>query len=130
MRYPGQAYELTIPFSHDLPGAFHAAHQRAYGYALPQRPVEVVNVRLHAVGLVEKPHLEAEPPAAGADAGPARLGFNAAGPALYDRERLPVGSEFNGPALLFQYDSTVYIPPRWSGRVDGYRNCILERTTS
>jgi N-methylhydantoinase A len=130
MRYPGQAYELTIPFSDDLPGAFHAAHQRAYGYALPQRPVEVVNVRLHAVGLVEKPHLEAEPPAAGVDAGPARLGFNAGGLALYDRERLLVGSEFNGPALLFQYDSTVYIPPRWSGRVDGYRNCILERTTS
>ncbi|MEO8395232.1 MAG: hydantoinase/oxoprolinase family protein, partial [Chloroflexota bacterium] len=34
VRYRGQAYELTIPFTEDIAEAFHAAHERAYGHAL------------------------------------------------------------------------------------------------
>jgi N-methylhydantoinase A len=45
---------------------------------------------------------------------------------LYDRERLRPGAMFAGPALVFQMDSTVFVPPEWSARVDGYRNIVLE----
>ena len=47
--------------------------------------------------------------------------------ALYERDQLPVGAVFNGPALTFQFDSTVYIAAGWRATVDGYRNLILER---
>jgi N-methylhydantoinase A len=121
MRYAGQSYELPVPFTGDLAAAFHDAHARTYGHAMPGRPVEVVNLRLQAVGRVEKPALEREPaiPNDGNDA--------ALGKARYDRERLRPGASFAGPALVFQLDSTVYIPAGWSARVDGYRNLILER---
>jgi N-methylhydantoinase A/oxoprolinase/acetone carboxylase beta subunit len=32
-----------------------------------------------------------------------------------------------GPAIVEQFDATTVIPAGWSGRVDGYRNLILER---
>jgi N-methylhydantoinase A len=32
-----------------------------------------------------------------------------------------------GPAVVEQFDATTVIPPGWTGRVDGYRNLILER---
>ena len=32
-----------------------------------------------------------------------------------------------GPAIVEQFDATTVIPAGWTGRVDGYRNLILER---
>jgi N-methylhydantoinase A/oxoprolinase/acetone carboxylase beta subunit len=47
--------------------------------------------------------------------------------ALYDRDSLAPGACVDGPALVFQLDSTVYVAPGWSARVDGWRNLVLER---
>ncbi len=46
---------------------------------------------------------------------------------LYERERLIPGASFDGAALIFQLDSTVYVPEGWSALVDGYRNLVLTR---
>jgi len=122
MRYVGQSFELHVPYGKDVVEAFHAAHEARYGHALRDQPVEIVNVRLQAVGRVEKPVLEAEP----AEARPAVPLQTGNGMALYDRETLLPGMAFAGPALVFQLDSTVYVAPGWSARVDGYRNLVLE----
>lgn len=130
LRYRGQAYELTVPLVDDLAGAFHAAHERAYGHAMRGRGVEVVTLRLEAVGTVEKPVLAPEREG-DTDPTPARIGSKAGSGgqqiALYDRERLTPGMQFAGTALVFQLDSTVYVAPGWTARVDGYRNLLLER---
>ena len=59
-RYQGQAHELLIPYTDEVEEAFHAAHMRAYGHELRDRAVEVVNLRLQAIGAVEKPLLPYE----------------------------------------------------------------------
>jgi N-methylhydantoinase A len=123
MRYVGQSFELNVPFGENVVSAFHAAHEARYGHALRERPVEVVNVRLQAVGAVEKPVIEAEPVQT-RRALPLR---EKNGLSLYDREALLPGMYFAGPALVFQLDSTTYVAPGWSAQVDGYRNLILER---
>jgi N-methylhydantoinase A len=46
---------------------------------------------------------------------------------LYERDRLDIGMTIAGPAIVEQFDATTVIPAGWSGRVDGYRNLILER---
>jgi N-methylhydantoinase A len=46
---------------------------------------------------------------------------------LYERERLAIGAAVDGPAIVEQFDATTVIPAGWTGRVDGYRNLILER---
>jgi N-methylhydantoinase A len=148
MRYQGQAYELTIPFiplpvpefkegekngAQGLVGRFHEAHEKTYGHALPGRNVEVVNLRLQAVGVVEKPMFEEEivgaqglVPLHDAFLGH-KTGLNGEAMALYDRDSLAPGACVDGPALVFQLDSTVYVAPGWSARVDGWRNLVLER---
>ena len=123
MRYAGQSFELTVPYGADMVAAFHAAHERAYGHALRERPVEVVNLRVQAVGRVEKPALQAELPQS-VEATPLETKHDFR---YYDREMLLPGMTFGGPALVFQLDSTVYVAPGWSAVVDGYRNLVLER---
>ncbi len=132
MRYRGQAYELVVPYAPgvDLAAAYHSAHERAYGYALRSRVIEVVNLRLQAIGAVEKPILIQEPEG-GEDASSARIGVKdrpGERLTLYDREALSPGMRFDGGALAFQLDSTVYVAPGWSARVDGWRNLILEHS--
>ncbi len=118
MRYRGQAYELSIAETGHGAGrraAFEAAHEAAYGYTLA-RPVDVVTVRVQAVGVVDKPALEPEAVT------PQQLTGT-----RFEREALRPGARFSGEALVFQLDSTSYIAPGWEAQVDAYHNLILEK---
>ena len=62
-RYEHQNYELTIKIDKgklnesdldDLKKAFGNAHEHAYGYQDKERPVQIVNYRVSAVGLSDK----------------------------------------------------------------------------
>ncbi|MFW5772340.1 MAG: hydantoinase/oxoprolinase family protein, partial [Phototrophicaceae bacterium] len=142
-RYHGQAYELNIPLDSetDILAAFHAAHRQVYGHDMPARAVEVVNLRLRAVGVVPSPALAPEPVNGEDEFAGARYAFSGAALLgektapdgvrldLLAREHLLSGARFDGAALVFQLDSTTYVPPGWSAYVDGYRNLILERMT-
>lgn len=135
MRYQGQAYELSVNLQTDsqqsLVEAFHQLHEQTYGHALRGRTTEVVNLRLQAIGVVEKPEIQLEASVDHASIEAAFLGYKTSATgeqmALYERDRLPIGASFEGPALTFQFDSTVYIASGWRATVDGYRNLILER---
>jgi len=131
MRYVGQAYELTVPF---LPGGqkiiqrFHEAHERTYGHAMPEREVEIVNLRLQAVGVVEKPQFTNE-----SQQRWSTLPLPREAPSedvqVYDRAALKPDSYLYGRALVHQLDSTLYIPKNWYGMTDGYYNIILSQRT-
>jgi len=128
MRYAGQAYELSIPYTPDvgaLLAAFHAAHHAEFGFSLPHHPVETVNIRHRAVIPVPAPELAAQPeqPNDGANA---RIGEQG-GLTHYERAALIAGAAFSGPALILQADSTTYVPEGWHVRADGWGNLILER---
>ena len=127
MRYEGQAYELNVPFADALVRDFHEAHQAAYGHAMHERRVEIVNIRVKAAGITAKPPLGRQPIQAQAARSfaekPSPLGGSIK---LFQREELPAGAAFEGEALVFQMDSTTYVPPGWQARVDGALNLILE----
>ena len=57
VRYVGQSFDLMVPAAIDFVDRFHQEHARRYGYADAARPVEVVNVRVRATGVVPKPAL-------------------------------------------------------------------------
>ena len=149
LRYTGQGYELRTSldglFTERLTAASLAAarerfderHAQIHGHAAKERPVEVVSYRLRVrVDCAEIPAAAgAAPPTAGAPTAPSRAGarsISAASlpsrPTLYERDRLDIGTTIAGPAIVEQFDATTVIPPGWTGRVDGYRNLILERT--
>ena len=128
IRYEGQAYELTIPFSERAIEAFHEAHERTYGHAIRWRAVEIVNLRVNGGGAIEKPDFKE---AASVDHEASPIGDKASPTGgrikLYERTDLSPGARFSGEALVFQMDSTTYVPAGWRARVDGYKNLLLER---
>ncbi len=134
LRYRGQAFELTVPYSRDFVHAFHQAHARRYGYSDPSRPIEVVNVRLRALGLTTKPALRARRPAGTEPPSNAlfkrdRAYFDGNWRAtnFYVRERLRSGNRLRGPAVIAEYSGTTVLPPGWRARVDTHENLLLER---
>ncbi|MDA0246527.1 MAG: hydantoinase/oxoprolinase family protein [Chloroflexi bacterium] len=138
MRYAGQSHELQIELSAvsgqlSASQLFHEAHKGRYGYAQEGAVVEVVTVRLVAEAAVEPPVLPREMEEVGggeaAVVGQKAVWF-AGQPVptmLYAREKLRAGHVLAGPALIFQYDTTIVIPPQWVVRVDGWHNLVVSK---
>ncbi len=132
MRYRGQSFEITIPLSPDLIAVFHAEHERVYGHAEPSAPVEIVNVRVRAVGLVTSPSL---PESGLGDIDPAHALLEhrpmvlSSGQLLevpfYEGVKLQPGCVIPGPAVIVQKDTTVYMPDSIVCSMDKYFNLVV-----
>ncbi len=135
MRYRGQSHELTILAPEDAwpdwVGLFHQAHAHRYGYAQPGAAVELVTLRLTAMGPTQMPglpRLMLQPGQGEAAPVGHKWGYFAGRPVwtpLYQREHLPPGVQMVGPAVIFQYDTTTVIPPDWTVGVDDWSNLLL-----
>ena len=142
LRYHGQSFELpvTVPPGslsdadvERLRDEFHAMHERAYGYAAHDDPVELVNVRLAAVGVTPKPR-RAPLPEGGSSAAPAVKGrrdvwFAEAGgvrpTVVLDRGKLLRGNVIDGPAIIEEPDASTLVHPGWTATVDEHANLVL-----
>ena len=134
MRYRGQEFDIDVPLSLEgmsdeemarLEHEFHQRHARRYGYSNPQRATEVVQLRLRATGLTEKPALQlASPAEAKALPSPDAIretifaGSSVATP-IYHRNRLEPGMAGEGPAILVTGESTNVVSPGWRWQIDG-----------
>ena len=140
MRYVGQAYELEVPIAvpvtparmPEILAAFHAVHERVYGYARTQQPVEFVNFRAVHTFPLPRPTVTPAARATGtlADArlGERRAYFGSFLPTtIYERARLPLGARLTGPAIVEQSDTTTVIPPGVTALVDDAGNLRLRR---
>jgi N-methylhydantoinase A len=133
LRYVGQSFELTVP-AEPVDGVvdrFHAAHERRYGHADPGEPVELVTVRLRARGVVEPPELDPAPADgsvadAAVETRRARFDGEDRETTVYDRERLPAGGTFAGPAVVAGPASTLAVPPGDRVEVDDVGNLVVE----
>lgn len=139
LRYLGQSYEITIPFrstSKDdlkfIPD-FHKAHQKTYSYHHAQRTIEVVNIRIKAVGVTKKMRLKKYPfKESQSEKALMRTQNIYSGGRKYlahvfNRALLTPGDRISGPALVVDYDSTTFLPPSYALKVDGYLNLIIQR---
>ena len=140
LRYVGQGYELQVPLRGgdstigdlgDIAEQFSRMHEDNFGYRMPNDAVEVVNLRLTAIGVTAKPQLREEP-LAGEDAsqalgGTRRMYMEGAyrEVAVYDRTGLRCGNRLDSPAVVEQLDSTTVVFPGCEATVDRYRNLIV-----
>ncbi len=131
LRYRGQSFEVTVPLASDYVENFHAEHHRLYGYRDRQRAVEIVNLRLRAVGVGPRPRLwpplaPGNMPAPITEAVVTLAGKEQACP-VYERDQLPPGGEFSGPALVVEATATHLIRPRWRVRVTAPGHLLVTR---
>ena len=148
MRYVGQNFELSVPLAEtgaggaiavppvaELRAAFFAAHEKNYGYFNPSDPVEIVNYRLVALGLIKpsnRPWREAAAGAVPAPTGRRDVFFvadKAHSTPIYDRNALSPGNRIEGPAVIDQLDATTVLYPGDSLRVDEAFNLLIEVRT-
>jgi len=143
VRYVGQSYELTVPVDaatvERSVERFHENHERLYGYAMRDEPVEVVTLR--ATGRVETPSIRGRTTTeagTGPDDGDGDrqkdrdrnrdVYFEGEGyvPTVVRRRPISVGETVEGPALLEETGSTVLIPPGVVGRVAEDGSLVVE----
>jgi N-methylhydantoinase A len=131
LRYEGQSYELTVPWDAANPGLlFHGEHEQTYGYANPEMPVEVVTLRVRAVGRTTKP---VSVGVARQQRGQPRTRrvFTAGRwrrAAMAERESVGQRSRLAGPAIIVDYGATTLILPGWSCTMRSGGNIVLKKT--
>jgi N-methylhydantoinase A len=136
LRYRGQSSELRIALfgTDDMLGsvtaAFHAEHQRRFGYAMPDRPVEIVTARLTARADRPAPPPEAPPALTQAEPTWRPVWFATTGfvdTPIYQRDALSRIDRLQGPAIIEQMDTTTVVPPGWIVTIDAMANLLLTR---
>jgi N-methylhydantoinase A/oxoprolinase/acetone carboxylase beta subunit len=132
VRYVGQSYEITVPVTHDYRNEFDRRHGRRYGYSNPARPTEVVNVRVTASGITDKPvlarsRLRRTSRAVPDSVRPARFGGRMLKTAFHRWEPLVPGACGRGPAVVTGAEATIVVPPGFTFRVDGFINVVVEK---
>lgn len=140
MRYKGQEHTVKVPFEKREMGEndvnnviekFHELHERWYSFRLPHSPVEIVN--FHVVGIVrlEKPKIGEIrndhyllKDALKEERNVYYDGKRSAIP-VYDRGRLPIDEVINGPAILEDPTSTIFVLENQDYLRDKYGNIII-----
>lgn len=132
MRYKGQAYEITVPFTTGYEAAFNRQHDQFYGYSDPLRATEIVHLRVKSIGRTRKPTLPN--PAANhrelpipSSVRPTRFARKPVPTPIYHRELLTAGMQCQGPALIVSGQSTTIIPPHFDLAIDGVGTLIATR---
>ena len=141
-RYGRQSYELPVPVANGsidaatiagIADAFHERHRQTYGHDNRTEPVQLVSLRVAAIGAIPPLVLRQDPAPAGTQAEKARrtLWFRATGAveaAILDRARMPAGLRVVGPAVIESLESTILVPPGWQARMDADGFVWLGRT--
>jgi len=147
LRYTGVDASLEVSGADpsELESAFVNRHQQHYGFTNVGHPIEVVNLRLRAVGRFpnRSPLDDGATVPMGTTEVPDQLiidrtpiyfdqiddrGLRQAIPAdtpVYRRSTLQPGHRLMGPAFIVEDASTVVVDPGWSAEVDAFGNLVL-----
>jgi N-methylhydantoinase A len=140
MRYEGQEYTLNVPialadmsspaFLEALAQSFHAVYQVRYGHASEDAPVELVAVRLAALGDLGRP--EAHPngrPGSGAGHAIGDRDVVIAGATLrasiVKRADIPPSGVVTGPAIIEEPTATTVVPPGAEATADPFGPLVI-----
>lgn len=139
LRYLGQSYEITIPYKVESTSGssfvadFHQAHRKLYSYHHEQRPVEIVNIRVKAVGAGKKIRLKRlplkgkNPERAFVKKQSIHHNGKTYQAAVFNKSLLVPGNRLSGPALIVDSESTTFLPPSYGLGVDGFLNLIIQK---
>lgn len=138
MRFVGQGYEIEVPapngelnahHGNSIGETFNGIYERFYGAVPAHLTPEVLNWRVRVAG--KSPSLDPRPKAADSkviayETRPAyfpETGLQAT--PVYARAGLTVADSIVGPCIVQQEDTTIVVPPGWSGSKDRNSNLVL-----
>jgi N-methylhydantoinase A len=130
LRYRGQGYEINLPYGPDILERFHAEHKKRYGYASPEREVEIVTLRVR--GRVASPEklpamkMESDGKRLKASTAAVYLAGKSVQTKVIPRNTLASGRRYRGPAIITEYSATTVIPPGLTFQADRIGNLLVE----
>ena len=125
LRYKGQAFELTVPWHlaaydeaarGEVLELFHQQHEQRFSYANRDDIVEMVTLRLVAIGRLSRPSDKAKEPLVRAALPASRRVFAAnrwADVPVWRREAIGATETILGPAIVEEDYTTLYLAPQW-----------------
>jgi N-methylhydantoinase A len=141
LRYAKQGFEVTVDFPaatvstasvQQLMALFHQRHEQLYTYAAADTPVEIVNLRLRAVGRMDKlalPRVATVAEGTVPQPNQSRTVYFASTGTIdtpvFARHTLCAGHVVAGPAIIEQLDTTTVLYPGQQATVDAYGNLHL-----
>ena len=139
LRYVGQTTEINVRVSHDngegtpdvtaFINEFHRQHEAVYTYAVPGEPVELVNIRLRAIGETHTPQRATASTQSQAPRAESLrpVWFNGAmvPTRVIRRESLVPGNQLTGPTIVQELSSATVLPPGAHAQVDLHRNLLI-----
>lgn len=147
LRFVGQVWEITVPLSggelttpdlRELASSFPAIYERNYGEGTAWEGSEVLlaNLTLRSVVPRRSPTLARPPSAPGGSDAALKLQRDvllpgASAPSavrVYEGDRFAGGVKVDGPAVIDEHDTTLFLPPGWSCERDAHSNYNLKRT--
>jgi N-methylhydantoinase A len=142
-RYARQSYELSVvvpPGKLDtdaiaaIASAFHERHRQTYGHDNRSEPVQMVNLRVAAIGTIPPLRIRQETAAPGTnpEKGKRSMWFRSTGhceASVLDRARMPSGFMAMGPVVIESLESTILVPPGWQTSMDADGFVLLTRST-
>jgi len=142
MLYLGQTHTVTVPieFVHGqltqvlIQGAFDDAYRESYGRLLDGIPTRVMNYRVAVIGKRPQLDMRVFAPVDGKTAAECLMGTRQVfadgqhhDANIYERLQLAGGEIVEGPALLEQPDTTIFVDPGLNARVDDFGNLLISR---
>jgi N-methylhydantoinase A len=135
-RYPRQSHELAVPVAArpidpaalaQIAADFHTHHLHTYGHDNRSESVQIVSVRVAAIGATASLAIRDAVARSGTDAVKTKrpVWFRETGvidATIYDRKRMPSGLQVTGPAVIESLESTILVPPGWQAEMneDGF----------
>ena len=134
LRYVGQEYFLNVPVADSIDPAavrqaFDDAYQAQFGHAQLDAGVEVVSLRIAAIGYLPKPDCVTSSPSEGPQSAAREVVFEGVPlpTAIVGREQLSTDQTVDGPAIIEESSATTVLPPGWVAS-NRRGHLVLERT--
>ncbi|MEZ5803972.1 MAG: hydantoinase/oxoprolinase family protein [Rhizobiaceae bacterium] len=135
--YVGQSFEINVVFPDEplsvdaLQNWFHDHYERVYGFADRSNAIRILEARVQIVGVTRKPNFDDLRPFSAVSerqvsSRPIYEHGKSVSGAVIQRSSLKPGDTFKGPAVVEQYDTTVYVPEGFDVSVDRWFNLVGE----
>lgn len=143
MRYRGQFYEIEIPVPEGeiteqtldkVVELYHKFHDELYAFSVEDKPTEMLNYKLVAIGELQKPSVK---PMTANGTDPSRALRDSRSvyfdevkefvdAQIFDGNKICAGDRIVGPAIVEEPFTTVAIPPDFKCEVDPFGNYVIE----
>jgi len=129
MRYKGQGFELSIPFSEDYITAFEKEHEKQFSYTYSECDIEIVTLRFRLKGKELMASWRLEMNSKSAETFTTKI-FTEKGwieVEVVEWDELKEGDKLSGPLLITEKFTTVWIPAGFKGEVRENLTLVLRQ---